>query len=277
MPLAPLTRKWADLLADDYLSATGSAAHGFVCPLCIGDVPVSCATVAHAPAKAIGGRPVTHLCRQCNNTMNKRFEQKSYPFFTAMKRMTLQVPGEHPAPGQYLVRPHGGGGLDIVFSHSDPASTAADRIRALARAGAVAGAFSVVETRPSPNIVKGAILSWVYLDIFRRLGYRAALSPLLDVPREHLLGRRQPILVVRTPPDVREHHLLFAWREPPSATSLTPVFLGWSFAGFTALWPTNAADSRAVVAAMRDGDQMGWREVAGAAKLLTTWGLHTAS
>lgn len=59
--------------------------NGFCCPLCLRFLPVTCAADAHAPAKRLGGRPVTFLCTACNGYLGFSYEAGAAQIVTLVR------------------------------------------------------------------------------------------------------------------------------------------------------------------------------------------------
>lgn len=108
---------WARAMAKDYFEVTGIIPAGFICPVCLRDLPLSCITPAHAPADALDGSVATYACKSCNNRMNREYEQKAIEAIRARNEYTLSVPGCIPVSAQVRIGEHPGGGVDVHFSH----------------------------------------------------------------------------------------------------------------------------------------------------------------
>src|SRR6266545_4455407 len=67
------------------LGVAGFGTDGFCCPLCARLLPITCATVAHAPSKEVGGTAQTFLCKACNDFLGTSYEASADTYITAMR------------------------------------------------------------------------------------------------------------------------------------------------------------------------------------------------
>lgn len=77
---------------------------GFACPLCLRLLPDRCATFAHYPARAAGGRRKTLLCKRCNSFLGTTYEP--HAVVMAARAASGEVAG-YEIEG-FVIRPQGG-------------------------------------------------------------------------------------------------------------------------------------------------------------------------
>ena len=168
---------------------------GFCCPLCVRVLPESCATIAHAPSKEVGGAGSTFLCKACNSFLGTAYEGAADEYVTSIK-----VAKSTGSVKQRITLRHRNGPrlfLDAVFSGTTDADRRieAEPVRPNEEAERRFGAekrpgeplflsFKV----PSEEHLKLAYLSWALLLLFRRLGYAFVFSRSGSVARTALLS-----------------------------------------------------------------------------------------
>lgn len=177
-----------------FLAVAGIPAHGFCCPLCVRVLPETCATIAHAPGKDVGGVGQTFLCKACNSYLGTAYEAAADAWLSRI--------GEARATGgttHKVALRHGRGSLlygDAVLSgegrvHRIQArirgrnKTAQDRFAADSKNGQM---LAISLRLPSESTIKLAYLSWAHLLLFRRLGYVLVFSEAGRQAREALLS-----------------------------------------------------------------------------------------
>jgi hypothetical protein len=189
------------------LAVARVATDGFCCPLCLRFLPLQCASEAHAPARKLGGRSSTFLCKACNNFLGFSYEAAAVEALTQVRaqaaghripyRAALAVPGgphlfvealvgaskaietEGTSPPQQM--------HDINIHHRKVDHALIERFNAARRAGD--GRITIQTTAPSELDFKLAVLSWAYLSLFARLGYAVVFSPAGRAARYALLER----------------------------------------------------------------------------------------
>src|SRR5437773_6494113 len=72
--------------AEGLRAVTGLETADFCCPLCARLLPSDCASVAHAPAKEVGGRPRAFLCKACNNFLGTAYESSADAMIEAARQ-----------------------------------------------------------------------------------------------------------------------------------------------------------------------------------------------
>jgi hypothetical protein len=176
-----------------FLSVVGRPVAGFCCPLCNRELLVACATVAHAPAEAVGGRPVVFLCRRCNSFLGTAYEASAKAMFARLA---------HGDAGQQILKVRYGrpGGPQIHGTAT--VTTTPEGIVQLSVDGPKPDAFVIDDFRQhgmrgihlsyreeTEQHFKLALLSWAMLALFRRFGYTFALGHSSRAARAAILGR----------------------------------------------------------------------------------------
>jgi len=255
-PSAP----WAEKLADDHKIVTGVRPQGFMCPVCLRDLPISCSTPAHAPTKSLGGSVVTWCCRSCNNQMNRDWEQRAAQSFERTHRGTLRVPGMHPVPGRMRVRRASDGSLHVLLMHTDEWSKSGKTFGAAVEVAA-RGDFTLEFWEAKPEVRVRAFGSWVYLRAFAIYGYRFAYSPTCDGLRQAIRGARGVPMELREAGGEAERELLIVARavEPDGVEW---AFLGWSEWGGLLLWSTPHPDAEQSLRDLTRDEPLEWVTVA---------------
>jgi hypothetical protein len=160
------------------LAISGIATDGFCCPLCVRVLPESCATLAHAPSKEVGGDGATFLCKPCNSFLGTAYEGAADEFISSIAeaKRTGSVKQKISIGHRDGVRLY----MDAVFSGTTDANRRieAEPIRPNPDAeerfavGREQDQVLLLRFRvPSEDHVKLAYLSWAFLLLFRRLGY----------------------------------------------------------------------------------------------------------
>jgi hypothetical protein len=174
-------------------AVSGILVSGFCCPLCIRQLPTGCATVGHAPSKAIGGTGQTFLCKACNSFLGAAYEADAVSVIADLEEArasgttTRKATIGHPQGPRLYV--------DATFSVGDnPASINANprgrnaEAEERFQAGHESGEpLQIRFQTPGEKSVKLAYLSWAYLLLFRRLGYAFTFSVAGRVARNALL------------------------------------------------------------------------------------------
>jgi hypothetical protein len=180
------------MAAGGFQAVTERPISGFCCPLCLRQLQVSCATVAHAPAEALGGLALTFLCRTCNSYLGTAFEASA---IEALRR--------GPSHRQVMKVRFGrkGGPMPV---HRAVIETDADGNRSLSLEPLgkldphVLEDFERHSDEPMQIQFQGesqlptklAFLSWAFLALFHKFGYTYALSSCAKPVRDALLDRR---------------------------------------------------------------------------------------
>jgi hypothetical protein len=165
---------------------------GFVCPLCLRVLSVDCATLAHAPADAVGGKPAAFLCKRCNSYLGTAFEPAAADQLEAVRVGSLGLPK--------VVRAGYKGGAKLVARASwetadgAPVALVLDslgRQRAgIAYAqgqGSAESGLTITYREWAPHVAKLAYLSWAYIAMFATFGYSYVLSPATRILRNALV------------------------------------------------------------------------------------------
>jgi hypothetical protein len=176
--------------AKGFREVVGREVRGFCCPLCTRELDEGCASVAHAPSEAIGGRPRTFLCRRCNSFLGTAFEASA---IDAVRRSS------DPGSQEWTVRFGRKGGPMIVsravFETGDDGNprVTLDPIGDLSpyvledferhRHGPM-----MLQVRGESDLpTKLAFLSWAFLALFARFGYTYALARCSRLVRKALI------------------------------------------------------------------------------------------
>jgi hypothetical protein len=177
-------------------AVVGRRVSGFCCPLCAKELPLSCASVADCPAKAVGGRPLTFLCKRCNNFLGQEFES------AAAMLLKSRVPG---SPGVEVMRVKFGrkGGPQTYHrarvDHSpngpsldmDALGKVTDYVKQAAKDES-RGPFILQFKGHNEGAAKLAFLSWAFLGLFAKFGYSYALGASARPVRAALLRNEKP-------------------------------------------------------------------------------------
>lgn len=229
-------------------AVVGRATEGFCCPLCARELPSSCASVADCPAKAVGGRPLTLLCKRCNNLLGQEYESE------AAALLHGQVPGEPWT--QVLPVKFGRKNGPITFHKAkmvhrpgepsiemEPLGEFTDYMRQAAGDESL-GPFTLQFTPPSEPATKLAYLSWAFLALFSRFGYAYALGRSARPVREALLRNAQPtfgrffFLIAGEPAvPLPAPRVVFVCRRIQLLRQWQPITLGVAFGNATLLVP----------------------------------------
>lgn len=176
-----------------FKEVVGRDVSGFCCPLCLRELDLSCSSVAHAPAEALGGRPVAFLCRHCNSYLGTAFEAsaietaRSAPV-DGRQRLTVRFGRQG---GPMLAR------RAVIETDSDgvPHLTldGTDHVAAYVLADFEDhrdGPMSLQFRGESGLKTKLAFLSWAFLALFARFGYSYVLAPCSRPVRDALIDGR---------------------------------------------------------------------------------------
>jgi hypothetical protein len=165
---------------------------GFICPLCLRSLPDVCGTIAHAPAESVGGKPVTFLCKACNNFLGTTYEAGLSGWIERQREARTSGTATHKATLR-----HGDGTLlyaDASFAGPNgiKAQIRGGNRPAQSRFGAEAKAgvpLKISFRQPGEANLKLGYLAWGYLQLFARVGYSFVLSEAAMPAREALLTR----------------------------------------------------------------------------------------
>ena len=188
-----LNRSGRDLAAEVCRSSEAQ----FCCPLCLRFLPHQCATVAHFPARQLGGRNVTVLCKACNNYIGTALESTAVQLLTesgstvSVTRVRIGRQGEDPSivmEGRFSTDPTTGDhALELNPVGGGRGGDTPAMAYLASRAEEFLEGFSMDFVRPSDYPVNVAFLAWSYLHWFGKLGYSFALSPALTRVRATIL------------------------------------------------------------------------------------------
>lgn len=188
----PWLQKVIGVAAGGFQAVTDRPVSGFCCPLCLRQLQVSCATVAHAPAKAVGGLSLTFLCRTCNSYLGTAFEASA---IEALRR--------GPSQRQVMKVRFGrkGGPMPVrrAVIETDADGNRSLSLEPLGKLDPYV--LGDLERHPGEPMqmrfqeesdlpTKLAFLSWAFLALFHKFGYTYALSPCAKPVRDALLDRR---------------------------------------------------------------------------------------
>lgn len=225
---------------------TGRNLVGFCCPLCLRLLPDSCASLAHAPARALGGRPVAFLCRACNGYLSRSFEAAAISSLAAIgagsNRQELTVRfGPKGGPQLFhraLLETDGVGNqrLTLLPLGKIPGALGEDM-----RKNRPSG-FTMEFTFATNTAIRLAFMSWAFVGAFGRFGYSYALGRSSRLPRaalldqtatmdDHYLITYGPVVVPFPRPEVSLMLVQLEPEQPP----LGLVALGVAFRPFAAV------------------------------------------
>lgn len=176
------------------VGVAGVFTNGFCCPLCARVLPTSCATVAHAPSKEVGGGAQTFLCKACNSFLGTAYEAGADSYISAIEE--AKASGASTTKITLTNRQGTRLFMDGVFSGGRGNKRIEGKARG--RNKAAAERFSAERKEgdplflgfqvPGEETIKLAYLSWAYLLLFRRLGYAFVFSVAGRDARSALLG-----------------------------------------------------------------------------------------
>lgn len=165
------------------LAISGIRTDGFLCPLCVRILPETCATLAHAPSKEVGGSGQTFLCKACNSFLGTAYEAAADDYIGSIEdakasgSVSQKISLRHrTGPRLYM---------DAVFSgttdadrriEAEPIRRNAEAERRFGDAKGPGEPLFLSFRVPSEDHVKLAYLSWAFLLLFRRLGYAFVFS-----------------------------------------------------------------------------------------------------
>jgi hypothetical protein len=165
------------------LAIAGIVSEGFLCPLCLRILPESCATLAHAPSKEVGGSGQTFLCKACNSFLGTAYEAAADEVISSIEEAKATGSVAQKITLRHRTGPHLY--LDAVFSGStdadrgitaEPIRRNPDAEKRFGDARKPGEPLFLTFRVPSEDHVKLAYLSWAFLLLFRRLGYAFIFS-----------------------------------------------------------------------------------------------------
>jgi hypothetical protein len=169
----------------------GIATNGFCCPLCVRVLPKTCATVAHAPSREVGGKGQTFLCKACNSFLGTAYEAGVDEYIADMRSGTAGVKrkitlSRDTGPRLYY---------DAVFSGEKGTKRISAEPRR--RNKQAEQRFNAAKTDDEKLVIqfrfageaniKLAYLSWAHLLLFRELGFTYIFSDAGRLARSALL------------------------------------------------------------------------------------------
>jgi hypothetical protein len=241
---------------DEYQALTGAEPAGFICPVCLTDVPVSSVTRAHAPAQAVGGHVVTYICGGCNSAFGQHFEPGAIDAirrqrgirageWTEKWRVGSDRPGRSRIKTTVVVRQDPMTGEQELHIHGPKAGTAAHK-RWLEEVDLIVrqGADGRMEGKYASNeIVHYAYMSWAYLALVGAAGYAFALSEpgrlvaeAMLAPDLTLMGSFAVVKVDDVPAEP-EFEPSYPVAMSTSADPESPDAFGWRFGPVICVFP----------------------------------------
>jgi hypothetical protein len=204
--------------------------------------------VADCPAKAVGGKPLTLLCKRCNNLLGQEYEA------AAAALLHGQVPGEPWT--QVLPVKFGRKNGPITYHKAkmvhrpgepsiemDPLGEFTDYMRQAAGDESL-GPLTLQFTPPSEPAAKLAYLSWAFLTLFAKFGYSYALGQCARPVREALLRNEAPafgkfffLLVGQAALPLPAPRVIFVCRRSQLLQEWQPITLGVAIGGAMLLVP----------------------------------------
>lgn len=171
-----------------YEAVTGKQPTGFVCPVCLADVPTSRVTRAHAPAEAVGGHVTTYICADCNSILGRRYEAGAVSMIVRRRgvrmgewvedwRFGSDAPGRSSIKTKVVIKQDRSGKQEYHILGPKSGTAAHSRwveeIELITRGGHD-GRFE--GKYPSNAVVHHAYVSWAFLALVSAVGYAFALS-----------------------------------------------------------------------------------------------------
>lgn len=190
-----LLRNRLSAAAKGFLAVAGRSPNGFCCPLCLRELPETCATSAHGPAEGIGGRAVGVLCRRCNSFIGTAYESHALDLIRSVPRdgrqtLTMRV-GRTGGPLTYHRGVLERAGPKEWRLEGDPIGTIDKYVLDDLRAHPGHG-LTITFRLPTEKPLRLALLSWAHLALFSRFGYVFALSKAARAVRKSIVLGTQP-------------------------------------------------------------------------------------
>lgn len=173
------------------LGVAGIITDGFCCPLCVRVLPKTCATLAHAPSEAVGGKGATFLCKACNSFLGSAYEAGADDYIAEMRAgaegIKRRISLAHPTgPRLYMDAVFAGEGDHKPIS-AEPRGRNEEAEARFAAAKPEDGRLLLQFRFAGESNIKLAFLSWAHLLLFRELGYMYVFSEAGRAARSALL------------------------------------------------------------------------------------------
>lgn len=175
------------------LTKSALAPDEFVCPLCLRLLPATCATLAHAPARQVGGKVAGLLCRACNSLIGRNYEAQAIGAARLAAGEQMVQVGPTGSEPRFFMRAqiehdrerswHG-----ITLDPPGTGRKSDESMRRLRELGGLSAPTNLRLRGATSGASVGALLAWAYLLWFEHLGYSFAAQRSQHRLREALLG-----------------------------------------------------------------------------------------
>ena len=180
--------------ATGFEAVVGRTPKGFCCPVCLREMNPMCATIAHAPARSVGGRPVVFLCRDCNSSLGSQLEAAAATFSDwahqdkTGKRVVKARFGKADGPSAYFRATLSNEDIGRHAIRLEELGPVPDYVRDRLAPDGERRSLQLHE--PSPEHARLAFVSWAYLVLFAKFGYSYVLTAAADLVRMDLADGR---------------------------------------------------------------------------------------